>query len=118
MTRARAVAANVNAELVGDAVQPFIIEDIYPSVDGGRFAVKRIAGEPVEVWADIFRHGHEVSAAALLWRQEATADWCREPMRYHDNDRWVGSFLPPQPERYVYAIEAWTDSFASWRRDI
>jgi starch synthase (maltosyl-transferring) len=25
------------------------IEDVYPSVDAGRFAVKRIVGEPIEV---------------------------------------------------------------------
>ena len=49
----------------------FLIEDIYPCVDGGRYPVKRIAGESVEVWADIFREGHEVIAAALLWRPEA-----------------------------------------------
>ncbi|MGN5509363.1 maltotransferase domain-containing protein, partial [Campylobacter coli] len=38
----------------------FLIEDIYPSIDGGRFAVKRIAGDPVEVWADIYRDGDAV----------------------------------------------------------
>jgi hypothetical protein len=34
------------------------IEDVYPVVDGGRFPVKRIVGEEVDVWADIFRDGH------------------------------------------------------------
>src|SRR5262249_11684647 len=38
----------------------FIIEDIFPCVDGGRYPIKRIAGESVEVWADIFREGHDV----------------------------------------------------------
>ena len=33
------------------------------------------------------------------------------------NDRWSASFTPEKPGRYVYAIEAWTDEFASWRRD-
>ena len=31
------------------------------------------------------------------------------------NDRWSGSFVPDVPGRYVYAIEAWTDEFATWR---
>src|SRR5439155_1648372 len=31
------------------------------------------------------------------------------------NDRWGGSFVPDAPGRYVYAIEAWTDEFATWR---
>jgi starch synthase (maltosyl-transferring) len=33
------------------------------------------------------------------------------------NDRWSGSFTPVKSGRYVYAIEAWTDDFATWRRD-
>src|ERR1700693_4095235 len=70
------------------------IENIFPRVDGGRYPVKRVAGESVEVWADIFREGHDVLAAALLWRDEAAADWQREPMRLHGNDRWHGHFTP------------------------
>ncbi len=95
----------------------FFIEDIYPSVDGGLFPAKRIAGEPVEIWADIFRDGHEVVAAALVWQRHGDAQWQRAAMQYHDNDRWFGSFVPPEPGRYSYAIEAWTDAFATWHRD-
>jgi len=93
----------------------FHIEDVYPLIDGGRFAVKRIVGEPIEVWADVYRDGHDVVAAALLWRRERDREWRREPMTHHSNDRWSGSFVPDQPGRYVYAIEAWTDEFATWR---
>jgi len=95
----------------------FRIEDIYPSVEGGRYPVKRIAGEAVDVWADIIRDGHDVIAVALLWRPETSSEWRREPMRLHDNDRWHGRFLPEQTGWYVFAIEAWTDWFATWRRD-
>ena len=95
----------------------FRIEDIYPSVDGGRYPVKRIAGEIVDVWADIFREGQDVLAAALLWRAEMETEWRRAPMRFHGNDRWHGEFTPPAPGWYVYAIEAWTDRFATWRKE-
>ena len=37
----------------------FVVEDIYPSVDGGRYPVKRIAGEALEIWADLLRDGHD-----------------------------------------------------------
>jgi starch synthase (maltosyl-transferring) len=93
----------------------FHIEDVFPTVDGGRFPVKRIVGEPVEVWADIYRDGHDVVSAALVWRRERDREWRREPMTHHSNDRWSGFFVPDQPGRYVYAIEAWTDEFATWR---
>ena len=46
----------------GLAAKRFVIEDIYPAVDGGRCPVKRVAGEPIEVWADVFRDGHDVLA--------------------------------------------------------
>ena len=36
-------------------------------------------------------------------------------MTHHGNDRWVGSFVPDQLGHHVYAIEAWTDEFATWR---
>jgi starch synthase (maltosyl-transferring) len=112
------VIAKLAATSVGDlSGRRFVIEDIYPSVDGGRFPVKRIAGEPIDVWADVFRDGHEVIAAELLWRRERESKWRRVAMRPHDNDRWVARFVPPEPGRYAYAIEAWTDTFATWRRD-
>jgi starch synthase (maltosyl-transferring) len=95
----------------------FHIEEIYPCVDGGRYPVKRIAGEAVEVWADVFREGYDVIAAALLWRPDREAGWRREPMALHGNDRWHGTFTPPEPGWYVYAIEAWTDQFATWRKE-
>ncbi len=106
-----------SAAVVGDShSRRFQIEDVYPSVDAGRFPAKRIAGEPVEVWADIFRDGHDVSAGELLWRPERDRTWRRVPMRHHGNDRWVGRFIPAEPGRYLFAVEAWTDAFATWRR--
>ena len=33
-------------------------------------------------------------------------------MRFTSNDRWHGRFTPPEPGRYLFAIEAWTDQFA------
>jgi starch synthase (maltosyl-transferring) len=95
----------------------FRIEDIYPCVDCGRYPVKRIAGETVDVWADIFREGHDVLAATLLWRDENGSDWQHEPMRLFGNDRWHGQFTPPQPGWFMFAIETWTDQYATWRKE-
>jgi starch synthase (maltosyl-transferring) len=95
----------------------FRIEDIFPCVDCGRYPVKCIAGESLDVWADIFREGHDVIAAALIWRPDDTAEWRREPMQFHSNDRWHGRFTPPEAGLYLFAIEAWTDQFATWRKE-
>ena len=96
----------------------FLIEDVYPLVDGGRFPVKRVAGERVDVWADIYRDSDDAVSAALLWRREQDREWQRAPMKHHGNDRWVGGFIPREPGQYVYAIEAWTDEFATWRHGL
>ena len=65
----------------------FHIENVFPSVDCGRFPVKRIVGETVEVWADIYRDGHDVITADLIWRREPDTDWQRTPMFHDGNDR-------------------------------
>src|SRR5438270_7325450 len=112
------ITVNTTSQTVESAAAggAFHIEDVYPLIDGGRFPVKRIAGERVEVWADIYRDGHDVVSAALVWRREQDREWLREPMVLHNNDRWSGSFVPDQPGRYVCAIEDWTDEVATWRR--
>jgi starch synthase (maltosyl-transferring) len=99
----------------GASAGAFHIEDVYPLIDGGRFPVKRIVGERIEVWADIYRDGHDITAAALVWRRESERKWRRAPMTQHSNDRWFAVFIPDKIGRYVYAIEAWTDEFATWR---
>src|SRR6185437_9613813 len=116
-TRPSAVVSSVEQTAPSDpAGARFRIEDIYPLVDCGRAAVKRIAGEPITVWADIFRDGHDEIAAALRWRRTTSRRWNRAAMQFHSNDRWTGSFTPPEPGSYVFDIEAWTDAFGSWRK--
>jgi starch synthase (maltosyl-transferring) len=109
----------VNIPSIGvRAGRRILIEDIYPSIEQGRFAVKRIVGEPVDVWADILRDGNAVLAAELLWRLALTGKWFRTAMRPRGDDRWSATFTPSTPGRYEYAIEAWTDVFGTWRRDV
>src|SRR5256885_16003009 len=87
----------------------FHIEDVYPLIDGGRFPVKRIAGERVEVWADIYRDGHDVVSAALVWRREGDPGRGPEPVTHPGQDPWGGTVVPGQPGTHSYAIQARTD---------
>ncbi|MDB5642111.1 MAG: alpha amylase, catalytic region, partial [Hyphomicrobiales bacterium] len=95
-----------------------IIEAIAPEIDGGRAPAKGVEGMAFEVSADLFTDGHEVIAADVLWQAQGASDWHRAPMSFVDNDRWSGVFKPGAPGRYLYAVEAWRDPFASWRRDV
>jgi starch synthase (maltosyl-transferring) len=94
-----------------------LIEDVQPIVDGGRYPVKRIVGEPCIVEADIFRDGHQIIRAAVKYRRKSDEGFSESPMVPFDNDRWRGEFTPGENTRYVYTIEAWTDLFASWLSD-
>ncbi|MDB5650795.1 MAG: alpha-amylase, partial [Hyphomicrobiales bacterium] len=94
-----------------------VIESVSPEIDGGRAAAKCSVGATFTVSADIFSDGHEVIAADILWQSVGEGSWSRAPMRFVDNDRWSGHFVPHSVGRYLYSIEAWRDPFASWRRD-
>jgi len=95
--------------------QRIAIERMAPELDRGRFAVKRVVGDRLEVAADIFRDGHEVLKAALLLRREDETNWTPTLMRHRENDRWVGVAALNENRRHRYTIEAWTDPFASAR---
>lgn len=93
------------------------IEAVTPTVDDGRFAVKRVTGEPCVVEADIFRDGHDVIRAVVKWRRKCDLEFREAPMALIENDRWRGEFPLEENTRYVFTIEAWTDRFASWLAD-
>jgi starch synthase (maltosyl-transferring) len=103
---------------VQKGLQPVVIEDVYPELDCGRYPVKREVGDRLEVWADVFKEGHDAIAAVLKYRVKGEAEWSEAPMRHHENDRWSGSFPLLENARYEYTIEAWFDEFGTWRRDV
>jgi len=95
-----------------------VIENVAPAVDAGRYAPKRELGATVEVAADIFKEGHDVLVAFVLYRPETESAWRESPMRYVDNDRWAGEIVVDAIGRWVFTIEAMTDAFQSWLADL
>ncbi len=91
-----------------------IIEGIQPAVDLGKYPVKCTAGDTVSVSADIFKDGHDVLGACIQYREKAKEGWKESPVRFLENDRWRGEFLPSKNTRYLYRIAAWMDPVASW----
>jgi starch synthase (maltosyl-transferring) len=114
-TRPSALVSSVERSPADPTGPRFRIEDIYPCLQGGRYPAKRIAGEPVAVWADILRDGHDQIAALLRWRRADAKRWQSAPMQLDRNDRWSATFTPPEPGWYVFEIEAWTEQFATWQ---
>ncbi len=94
------------------------IEAITPAVDGGRYPVKRIVGEVVRVEADAFGEGHDVIAAALLWRPADEPEWRERRMRPLGNDRWTADLPLDRLGRYIFTVEVWRDEFAIFRSEL
>ncbi len=106
-----------NSLLPEDGRRRARIEDVTPQIDDGSYPIKRVVGDKVVVEADIFADGHDQLAAVILYRQAGEGKWSEAPMRLVVNDRWRGEFQVSQLGRAAYSVEAWVDSFASWRHD-
>jgi starch synthase (maltosyl-transferring) len=92
------------------------IESVQPSVDDGRFVVKRTVGERVEVSAAIFAEGHDRIDAAVLWRAADENTWreaAMSPAPPAGTDRWTARFPLERVGRYEFIVAAWRDDFAS-----
>jgi starch synthase (maltosyl-transferring) len=114
--RARSEAAGRSAQADGRARA--VIENIAPSVDDGRFPIKRTVGEVVVVEADVFADGHDAVRCMLCFRREDDSDWHEVEMRPVGNDRWSGQFQVEELGRYRYMVVAWVDRFQTWRREL
>ncbi len=94
------------------------IEKITPSVDDGRFPVKRVVGSTVEVEADVFGDGHDPISASLFYRAADETTWNEMPMRHVVNDRWRAEFPLRRMGRYEFAVESWRNPFAIFRYEL
>ena len=93
-----------------------VIECVTPELDGGRYPVKRIVGDAVSVGADLIKDGHDALAAHVLFKGPSDDSWSTAPMQFDfDSDRWYGEFRADRIGQWTFTVEAWTDSFATWR---
>jgi starch synthase (maltosyl-transferring) len=95
-----------------------VIDTVLPVVDGGRFPVKRIAGEAVGIEAHCFTDGHDRLRVVLRWHAIGASDEYEVDMQPQANDVWLAEFTPPRAGRYRYTVVAWVDHFESWRREL
>jgi len=93
-----------------------VIESVRPEVDGGRFPAKVVVGQRFVVEADIFAEYEPIVSSVLRYRREGDADWRETPVQAAGEDHYAGSFIVDQLGTYQYMIEAWIDSFETWRR--
>ena len=95
-----------------------MIEGVAPQIDAGRFPIKRVVGDIVQVEADVFADGHDRVACHLLFRHEDEAQPHRVKMAPLGNDRWQASFQVTKLGNYFYTIAGCIDHFGTWRSDL
>ncbi|MEO5881870.1 MAG: maltotransferase domain-containing protein, partial [Caldimonas sp.] len=95
-----------------------VVDAVRPSIDGGRFAAKRVIGDEMVVEADCFTDGHDVLRVMLRWRAEGEERFTETEMTPLGNDLWRGAFPLRAIGRYAYTVAAWVDHFESWRHEL
>lgn len=117
-------AAATQESLIGAMQKPadgrkrVVIESVEPQIDAGRYPIKRIVGDSVEVQADVFADGHDHVAARLLFRFDEISEWGSVAMQPLGNDRWRAEFPVSRMGEYVYTVAGWIDHFDTWRSDL
>jgi starch synthase (maltosyl-transferring) len=97
-----------------------VIEKVRPLINGGRYPVKRLIGERLEIYADLFKEGHDVVSALFKWRKAGTTAWQETPMTCVDpwtQDVWRGEGVFDEPGSHEWTIEAWGDLWKSWQHE-
>ncbi|WP_372426527.1 maltotransferase domain-containing protein [Salinarimonas chemoclinalis] len=95
-----------------------LVDNLAPSVDEGRYAVKRVVGDVMVVEADALMDGHEVLGVELQWRAVDEDTWRRAPMEPIGNDRFQGMLFLERMGRHEYVVEAWHDVYRTFCRDL
>lgn len=94
------------------------IENITPSIDGGRFPAKKIVASAIDIEADIFSDGHDHLSASVWWRAGDEKEWHEVAMQEVANDRWRATLPLNRVGRHLFFIEAWRDSFDTYRDEL
>ena len=94
------------------------IQQVWPTLDGGRYPVKRTVGEELRVAATVFADGHDIVRVALRVRPTGARRWTEIELHPLGNDRFEAEFTPDAIGRWQYSVVAWIDRWGSWRREL
>ncbi|MEA3078017.1 MAG: hypothetical protein QOF60_2925 [Actinomycetota bacterium] len=94
-----------------------VIDDVRPRTPTRAYPAKAVVGETVTISADVFKDGHDILAARVLWRPTGKPQWNEAPLAVENAglDRWAGTIVPTTLGRHELVVEAWTDRYATWR---
>ncbi len=91
-----------------------VLSTLAPSVDAGRWPIRRSVGEPVQVVAGFVTDGHDqIKAELVVTAPDGTQSVHPMPLRY--NDEYVASFTPDALGLWTYQARGWLDAFGTWQ---
>lgn len=108
-----------------DGRRRVLVYSLRPRVDDGRYPIKRVLGDTIEVEADLLVDGHDHLAGVLLFRRAGSPEW-REAyllpvvaptgpaLDTPANDAWRATFVVDALGSWEYTVAAWVDSFGTW----
>ena len=93
-----------------------VIDHVHPQINNGRFPIKRVVGEAVEVTAKIFGDSHDYLRAVVEYKRKNGQQWQSVEMEEAANDSWSASFTVEVQGYYDYRIVAWVDHLKTWHK--
>jgi starch synthase (maltosyl-transferring) len=95
------------------------ILDVTPAEGCGRWPAKAVVGETFTVSATLFREGHDAVNANVVLRDPKGRKGPLTPMRpgAPGTDRWHAEVTPTSQGKWTFAVEAWSDPFATWHHN-
>lgn len=109
------ISINNNALSIEGFKRVFITR-VNPSIDNGKYPVKRILNDNIIIDADIFTDGIDEIYAELLYKHEIDNDWTRLKLSPPDNDSMKAEFKAKKLGLYYFTVEAWIDEFSTWKK--
>ncbi len=106
------------ADLPDDGRRRVVIDAVRPTVDHGRYAVKRIVGDIVSVRADIFADGHDHIRGVVRCRRSGSDGVSVADLVQMPNDEWAADVPVDAAGRYEFALTAWIDHYDTWVSDL
>ncbi|MEO5583069.1 MAG: maltotransferase domain-containing protein, partial [Saprospiraceae bacterium] len=89
-----------------------------PIVDGGKYSIRRVVGQWVNVHAQIICDGHDVIQGALQFKPIHETAWEEHRIWSHSEDHWSGKFKVETQGLWEYRVAGWVDHGLTWREGL
>jgi starch synthase (maltosyl-transferring) len=97
-----------------DGRRRVVLDRLLPSVEAGRYPLKRVIGDAIRFEAHAIADGHDIISLVLRHRLAGSTVWHEQPMSDSGNDTYHATIQPQAIGLYEYGVAAWCDPFVNW----